>query len=333
MKIALIKKVILSVLIAIMMIALLSVCSSATSEQMQILKKSENEYILYLPNIEAEFEFAFSNASDIDKSTLLFEDSAKDKVEDGNDIAFIDSTLYDEYFKAKENTYLWVKQGEEYKVEAEKIDLTDSITEEDIQFLNKITTKIEVKVGEKELPIETVDGVEITRKIGTINIKDDETAKYSYKMVKSTTGSDVEKLIKLATEINEESLNDKAMFDKLTKYSQFKEIYNKLQPKLDDKNWTELDGKEIEQPLDSKKGDQYIVWLKKQVDNDIVVDVQIMTCADKYNEEFETQETILKETTKLPVTGDSIVLFVVAGIILISIVAVVILKKRNKDSK
>ena len=341
MKKALINKAMLCMLMVVMLLTLLQGFSFAKSENVQMIKKSEKEYLIYVSGLNQEFDFAFSNNSDIDKTTLIFKDSALDKTENGNHIAYIDSSLYTEYFKDQTKTYLWVKQGEEYKLEAEQLILTDALSQEDIEEFNSVTKKfyngteqVKIEVGQKELPQEeTTEGVTITRKIGTLNIVNGGETTYSYKMVRATEGSDAEKLIKLAEEMNKlNELDENAMFEKLSVYSEFKTVYNKLVPTVNDENWAEVKESTIEQPQGSKTGEQYLVWMKQESEEqNPVIDVQIMTCKDEYKEEYEKQEVIIKETTKLPITGDNVVLFVIAGIVIALISVVLILK--NKDSK
>ena len=346
MKKTLTKKVMFCMIIMTMMFPLLQGISLATDsnvEHTQMIKKSDSEYIIYvsyenesneLVFLNEKFEFAFSNEEVEDKSTLVFEESALDKTENGNHIAYVDSELYSQYFEGKENTYLWVKQEEDYKLEAEKINLTNSLTEETIQELNNVTKMIKVTVGEKTLPTETIDEVKVNHKIGTLTI-DEQIGTYSHKMVKATEGTDANKLIELAEKLNK--VDEENMFNKLATYNEFKALYNKLKPEVNDKKWTEVENYTIEQPQNSKTGEQYLVWLKQEkeattnssIENKTVIDVQIMTCADEYIPEYEKQEIIIKETTKLPITGDNITLFVIAGVILVLIVIVAVLKLKN----
>ena len=229
MKKSLAQKVMLFLAVTIITITLLQSFSLAKSENVQMIKKSEKEYIIYVSNlIGSEFEFSFANKKDESKENLVFTNSALDQEDNGNNIAYIDETIYNNYFDGKKETYLWVKQGTEYKVEAEKINLKDALTEEDIQELNNATKKIPVKFGELNLPAETVDGVKITRRMGTINIEDNSETEYSYKMLKSTEESKVEELINLANEMNK--LDEKNTYDKLSIYGQFKSLYEELKP-------------------------------------------------------------------------------------------------------
>lgn len=290
------------------------------------MKKSEKEYIIYVSNlIGSEFEFSFANKKDESKENLVFTNSALDQEDNGNNIAYIDETIYNNYFDGKKETYLWVKQGTEYKVEAEKINLKDALTEEDIQELNNATKKIPVKFGELNLPAETVDGVKITRRMGTINIEDNSETEYSYKMLKSTEESKVEELINLANEMNK--LDEKNTYDKLSIYGQFKSLYEELKPS---DGWNVAENNVIKQPQESKKGEQYLVWIK----NEQTTDVQIMTCNDDYTPEYENKKIINKVITKLPITGESLALYITAAILIVLIVTVAILKvKNNKSNK
>lgn len=325
MKKSLRSKAILCLIIAIVAIILFQGFSLAKSENTQMIKKGENEYILYVSNLlNEDFEFAFSNDLNADKATLAFHDSAMDQQENGNHIAYVDSEIYTQYFKDKTNTYLWVKQGETYKLEAEEIKLKNALSENEIQNFNSITKLINVEIKEKELPVENEDGVKVTHKIGTINIKEEAKETYSYKIVKVVKDTDTARFIELAKKMNE--LTDKNMYEKLSTYQEFKEVYSKVVPKLDDAKWTKVANNTIEQPKDSKKGDQYLVWIK----DSSKVDVQIMTCEDEYTQTYEKQDVVIKETTKLPVLGDSIILFVVLGIVILLIVVVAIIKLKNK---
>ncbi len=326
MKKSLAQKVMLFLAVTIITITLLQSFSLAKSENVQMIKKSEKEYIIYVSNlIGSEFEFSFANKKDESKENLVFTNSALDQEDNGNNIAYIDETIYNNYFDGKKETYLWVKQGTEYKVEAEKINLKDALTEEDIQELNNATKKIPVKFGELNLPAETVDGVKITRRMGTINIEDNSETEYSYKMLKSTEESKVEELINLANEMNK--LDKKNTYDKLSIYGQFKSLYEELKPS---DGWNVAENNVIKQPQESKKGEQYLVWIK----NEQTTDVQIMTCNDDYTPEYENKKIINNVITKLPITGESLALYITAAILIVLIVTVAILKvKNNKSNK
>ena len=90
----------------------------------------------------------------------------------------------------------------------------------------------------------------------------------------------------------------------------------------------------IKQPEESVAGDKYIVLLKK-VDKKgtTTMDIQFLTAFDSYKPNIIKEEIIVQETTKLPITYDSIALFVALGIIVLLVVIVFIrMKKLNKPN-
>lgn len=334
MRKALKNKILLCLLIIVMAITILQGFSYAQSENLQMIKKSKEEYMIYISNLlNEEFEFAFSNNVAAQKDTLVFQKAALDNAENGNHIAYVDSNTYTQYFKNQENTYLWVKQAENYKVEAQKVNLKNALSENDIEKLNLVTKAIKVEAGQKELPVKDKNGVKVTSKIGTIIIKDDTAATYSYKIVKATDTNSKE-FIRIAKAMNDLD-NNKNIFEQLSIYEQFQEVYSKIMPKTTAKEWTKVEDNTIEQPENSKKGDQYLVWLKKEeAGKEPTIDVQIMDCNNDYAQNYEKQDVVIKQTTKLPITGDNIILFVIAGVILAFIIAIVVLKIKNKkDTK
>lgn len=327
MKRNVVNKITLSSLIFAAMICLLQGFSFAQSENIQMIKKNNEEYIIYIDELlNEDFQFAFSDTSS--KSSLAFYDSAMDQAENGNHIAYIDSDIYNNILKDKDKIYLWIKQGDIYLVEAQEINLDDALSEEDIEFLNNSTKSISVEIGNKKLPTKFIDEVEQNVEIGTINIIDNKNEKYYYQIVKIVEDTDVERFVELSEEIN--NIESKNTFEKLCVYSEFKNIYSKIAPNLDEKDWwLEVNDYTIEQPTESKKGEKYIVWIK----DSSKIDFQIMTCDNDYIPEYQDREFISLEVTKLPVTGASISLFIVLAIVVISIIAVIMIKKKNKNEK
>lgn len=323
MKRASTKKIMLSALLTIIIITLFQSFSFAKSENLQMIKKGEKEYIIYVSNLlNSKFEFAFANKKDEIESNLNFYDSAIDASENGNNIAYIDETIYNTYFDGKAETFLWVKGTE---IKGEKVVLADALTEENIQEINKTTKKIAIKIGNETKTEKNEEGTEVTYTKGIIIIDDNSDTKYLYNMVPVKAGTEEAELANLATEMN--NLTNKNIFEKLSIYSQFKDIYEKLIPA---EGWKDVEAKTIKQPQESKKGEKYLVWLKA----DNTIDLQIMTSSEEYKENEKTENVIVKEVTKMPVTGESLVLYITAVVLLILIVTTVILKvKNNKTNK
>ena len=96
----------------------------------------------------------------------------------------------------------------------------------------------------------------------------------------------------------------------------------------------EVKNNKINEPEDSRHGEQYVVWIKATNGEQEVVDVQFMTCAREETEERSTE--IVKEevttTTKLPLTFDAtMTLIVVLGVIIVAIVILLVIKKKTSN--
>ena len=326
------KKIIVTFIFLVLSIVLFQAEVMAKSDDIQIIKlKNNNEYIIYISGMTGKkFEFAFSNNSKANNENLVYMDSAKDE-ERGNNVAYIDKDIYNTYFKTNNDIYIFVKD-ESTEAKNIKVKLEDSLSEDDIQDLNQITKKINIEIGKKGLPTVTnKEGVRINHTIGTIKITDKKECSYSYKLIKATEGSNAKKLIKLIERLN--SSNEKDIAERLSIYSELKEMYVFLKPNENDKNWQKVDNHTIEQPEDSKKGDQYLVWLKSELNNEKIVDLQVMNCEDKYVPSYEDKDITIKQISKLPITYDNVILFTLSGVLLITIIVITILKVRSRRNE
>ena len=94
----------------------------------------------------------------------------------------------------------------------------------------------------------------------------------------------------------------------------------------------------VEQPESTIEGtgtgDKYVVLLKKIEDGVETTDVQFLTASYDYEPNVVKEVVATQETTKLPITYDSIALIVVLAVVVIAIIAVFIkIKKLNKDEE
>ena len=232
----------------------------ATNEEIQILKKSDSEYILYLKNhMESEFEFSFSNdqPEDVVKENLRYRKSGTDSIEDGNHIVYIDSELYTTYFSKP--TYLWARTlSGEYFAEGIEIDLNDFVTDEDVEFINNMTEVIEVDTTNTLVTEEEIDDVKITRTIGKIDIKEEGTI--YYQIVNLPASEEYNEFMEIAETIANNQIPS-GFYERLEITNKFSKLYNQLVPEIEDANWIEVTDNTILQPEDSEEGEQYIVWL------------------------------------------------------------------------
>ena len=285
----------------------------ATNEEIQILKKSDSEFILYLKNhMESEFEFSFSNdqPEDVVKENLRYRKSGTDSIEDGNHIVYIDSELYTTYFSKP--TYLWARTlSGEYFVEGIEIDLNDFVTDEDVEFINNMTEVIEVDTTNTLVTEEEIDDVKITRTIGKIDIKEEGTI--YYQIVNLPASEEYNEFMEIAETIANNQIPS-GFYERLEITNEFMKLYNQLVPAIEDANWIEVTDNTILQPEDSEEGEQYIVWLKnEQEGEETKIDVQFMTSFEDYKQEVINEQI----TTKLPVTYDNPILFILLAVLVI----------------
>lgn len=301
----------------------------AANENVQILEKSETEYLIYLSgHLKQEFEFAFTNDKSEDKETLTYQAAALDSDKtDANYIAYVDSNLFHTYFS--ETTYLWARTMDgQYIAEGVQIDLTKAIKEEDLNTVNNATKVIAVDTTNTIVTTEMIDDVKTTKTVGKVDVL--ESGKVKYQLIRVQDGTMYKELIELAEKISNNQVKNN-MYSKLEIANQYITLYNQLKPEENSQYWIEVTDKVIEQPLDSKNGEQYILWLKAENGAETKIDIQYLTCFEEYKYEKITEEIV----TKLPVTYDSIALLVVFAILIVALVAVIVLRNRalKKENK
>lgn len=324
------KEISIITLIAIMIIALLQFPVNATNDELEIVK-TENEYLLYdMTIMENEFDFIFTKDENIEASALDFStaiNSIKDA--EGNNVAYIDSTLENTYFKDANgdttNAYMWIKQGEEVS-DPILVDLNTAITQEIIDFVSKTTTRIPVTIGQEEREPITEENTTITTTVGYLQIEAQEGYTYEYQLIELPNSS-YTRFVELAKEISNFEENA-VSYENISKINEFYHLYNNLVPE----NWNEVANNRIEQPEDARNGEQYVVWIKAtNSTGENIVDVQFMTSVREETEE-RTTETVKEEvttTTKLPVTFDSnMILIIVFAVIIVAIIVLLIVRKK-----
>lgn len=320
------------IVIALIIIALLVPTKVlGANENLQIVK-TEQDYIIYVKDLaKTEFDFAISenlNADDID---LNYIKSVEDQ--EGNQVAFVELTKYNDELKDNANNYLYVKTAEGVKcIEINFEDAFDKEKMAEVETSTKrIATEVVTDIIEKD---EEINGVKVKVTVGGLKIKDNDKATYYYASTKLPADTYTE-LMELAEKINSE-YNTMDMFTRIETAKQFYNLYHNLETQ---QKWVEVENMTIMQPNDAQKGQQYVVFLKKVDENGMeTVDVKLMTSYREDEEEkipARTETKVVQETAKLPITGDSIILFVVlAVIILVAIIVFIRMRKlQNKESK
>lgn len=299
-------------IVFILGIALLQITAYAANENIEIIKKSDNDYLIYIKdNLNTEFEFAFSNNKD--GNDLVFDKKAgldsNPENTDANKIAYVNSLTIGLF---ENPTYMWAKDENGYIVEGVEVDLSKAISASALEEMSNITKKIPVDLTKTNTTEKEVDGKKITTTIGKVVLEETEN-KYQYILVKLPSSEEYDELVSLLTRISK--FNDETdMYTKIGVYNKFNKLYESLKP-TNQNDWIDVQNNEILQPEDTKDGEQYILWLKGENKN---IDIQFLTSTRQ-----DTEEKIVEKiTTKLPVTYDNNILLVVLVILIIAIVIV-----------
>lgn len=318
------------VLFIILMLVPMIVLAVTNEENIQIIsntdEQGDTEYIVYIQDLMGtNFASAISDSADTLEQNLDFV-TAKDG--EGNYVAQIDANAV-----TGDTTYLYVKYDGQESTEVLELDLSKALDKTDMEYVENTTKRIGTETVEKLEEInEEINGVQTTLTVGGLRITDTDNATYEYQLTKVTDNTPYSRLVELADELNSENYDQKDMYSKIQLTSEFYTLYNQL---MEGATWTAVTDNEIRQPSDAIEGDQYVVLIRKTAeDGTITTDAKLMVSKiNPYKEvEPEKQETrTVQETAKLPITGDSIILFVALAMIVIALIIVFArMKKLNK---
>lgn len=315
------------ILIAILFfIGLITIQTSVlgTNENIEILKKQSGDYLIYIKdNLNLDFEFAFSNNKDENKANLVFKDSETDSAEENAEkIAFVNSSNISVF---DNKTYMWAreKNTENYILEGIEIDLNNAMHENSLELLTNITKNVNTKL-EQETTQKEENGKKITTVVGKVVLPQN----YSYILLKTEDSSANQELFDIATKISKFNQTTN-MYTKLKTYKAFAKALDNVEQNIDFTKWEESKNNTIEQPIDAKDGEQYILFLGSETRGELKIeDVQFLTSTRKESEE----KIIEKITTKLPITYDNNTLLVVLAI-LIALTVVVFVRLKTLSKK
>lgn len=300
---------------------------SSVNNGLQIVKTENNDYIIYIKDMEkAEFEFVISNNEKDTDYIEALEDNA------GNKVALITKTKYEDM---KDNDiFLNIKQND--KVTTTKVDLSTAFSQAEMELVEGTTQRIVTNLVEDLVQKDVEEnGVKIKVTVGGLKIEGNKDSKYFYAITKLPKEK-YDRLQKLANYIKDD-YDNMNMYTKIETSREFYNLYTQLKGEQD---WKEVNKDlTIIQPDDAKVDEEYIVYIKEEDKNgkEISVDMKMMKSYRTDREETipgRTETKVVKETTKLPITGDSIILFVIlAVIILVAIILFIRMKKLQENSK
>ena len=316
MKNSKLKILLMAIIIGILTIGM-PIIAYGTNESAVIVKQEDNSYIIYLKGyLDQEFKFAFSDDREVDETTLTFTNSAKDTVEGNNNIAYSNAEIV-----AKK--YMFVKT--DAKTEVFEIDINDNILKQKLEGISKVSKIIPIKLEQEQI-VNKVDenGTKITETVGVAKLVNElENGKYQLISRKSTTDND--NLFALAELLEKNQFTDKYTEIKASK--EFFELADKLLGELKSEDWKTIENNTIKQPEEAQNGDQYILWLRGENEND----VHFLTSFREESRDFIEKEV----KTILPYTYDNNTILIALAIVIIAIVIVairiVLLKKKEMN--
>ena len=294
---------------------------TAANEGVQIIKEADGDVVIYVDGLETNFEYALSDKADATEMDLDYINSVED--DEGNQVALITGN---DFVESENNLYIRTED----KNVTYTLDFSDMLTQDKMEEVKNTSNRISTKVLEGIVDrTETIEGKNYTYTVGGLKIEDDTNAEYSYQIFKATDERYSE-LQGLADELNSDEYDSKPMYVKIELANNFYNLYNEL---INEVNWQPVDeSMEIKQPSDATDGERYIVMLRKVADGETTYDAKFMesNLGVQEGEDREEQQVTTQETSKLPIPGDSIVLFVLlAALVIIAIVVFIRMRKLN----
>ena len=322
--------------IAVIPIAVLAVTNENVSIISTINNESKQEYIIYIKGtLDQNFKYAFTTNANPGKMDLTYINSISDL--EKNQVAFLDAETYEKISIENKPIFMWAKDEKENLIlKGIQLDFAKSLTEENIDNVETLTKRIEVEIADSEedtttIRNENIEGVDEIANVGHVKILDNEKgAAYYYEMTKLSGEGKHYQLMTLVEKIKEE-YDEMDMYEKVQIGEQFNKLYSEV---TSDAKWQKVDDMTVKQPEESEQGDKYIVLLKKVDKKGTTMDIQFLTSFDSYKPNVVKEEIITQETTKLPITYDSIALFVILGIIVALVIVVFIrIKKLSNQNE
>lgn len=298
---------------------------ATTSKDIQIIKAENGDYIVYAKDLisSAGYQFAISDATGLnpDDLSLNYINSVTDKA--GNQVALIEASTV----TGKTETNIYIDGTET------KLNLKDAFSILDMEQVETTTQRIQTTLKTNiEQRNEEVNGIKYIETVGGMEISDENKSNCTYEYTSVKLPADkYSTLQEYADELNE-AYSSKNMYEKIEFAKKFNNLYKEL---IDSASWENVDNYLIKQPIDAQKDDKYIVLLKRTAENQQVdYDAKFMVSYREDEEEkipARTETKEIQETSKLPITGDSLLLFVALAVIVVALIIVFVRMKQLKN--
>ncbi len=325
-------KIMTMALLVVMIALIIPVNAFAAQAEMQVVE-ADKDYIIYIKGLaDSKFQYAITSEKGAEEVDLNYINSVED--EDNNQVILIES---DKIAQGANYIHTKVKDGDKEVKTVNEINFENqTFDKEKMEIVENTTKRIKTELKTNlEKVNEVRDGMQYTETIGGLQIVDDENATYYYERTK-LPADQYSKLQELANELNV-GYEDKDMYSKIEYASEFYNLYNSL---IERAKWEPVEKDlTIKQPIEAQKGEQYVVLLKKVAqDGTETYDAKFMTSYREDEEEKipgKTETKIVQETAKLPITGDSIILFAILAVIVLALILIFVRMKKlqNKEEK
>ena len=322
-------KIIAILLIVILTALMIPANVFAANPNMQVVKAENGDYIIYVKEANGKFKFAISDQQGLEAESieLRYVNSVPDG--EGNNVALIESSTQE---SIGDTAYIYIKTDTDNFTG--EIDFSQAFDKEKMEQVEGTTNRIETELlTNLEERNEVIDGVQYKETVGGLKIVEQENASYEYVTVK-LPDQKYSILKELADKLNTE-YESKDMYSKIEFAKEFNTLYEELIDAATEQNiWKPVENMEIRQPIDAQKGDQYVVLLKKVSENEIEYDAKFLVSYREDEEEKipgRIEKKVVQETAKLPITGDSFILFVVLAVIIIALIIVFIRMKKIQN--
>ena len=142
--------------IAVIPIAVLAVTKENVSIINTINNESKQEYIIYIKGtLDQNFKYAFTTNANPGEMDLTYINSISDLGK--NQVAFLDAETYEKISIENKPIFMWAKDEDENLIlKGIQLDLTKSLTEENIDNVETLTKRIEVEIADSEEDTTTI---------------------------------------------------------------------------------------------------------------------------------------------------------------------------------
>ena len=316
-----IKKILsISLITLLVYIPIISFADNQEISESQIVKVDDGKCIIYLEDLQNQkFNYSISSNKDNVYDNLNSFASAEDT--EKNQVIVIEKEDFN--FEKNEKAYLKINLNNQ--IQTVEIDFSKAITKQELENVettcNRIQTEILSGLNEEDFTDE--NGVHKMLNVGGIKIKNDGQYFYDIKNANDT------EIMKIVEKINN-NYQDMDMYNKIKISKEFNEQYNLL---VNNAEWKQVNENTIRQPKDAEENSEYIVLIKNVQDNNVITDIKFLRSIEDQNEAFENEKISVQETSKLPITGDSLILIIAFALIFVALIFTFIKMRKNHEKE